>query len=126
MKLIFHLLLIPGRPDSVGNCSLVNQTEESFQIECEPGFDGGLSQTFQVEVYDSASQSLVANLSAVNPVFSMEGLTPGQLLDLLVYTYNARGRSDVTMLSAATLKPDRRIDGFPLQLCEWITGWLGV
>ncbi|XP_054284523.1 hemicentin-2-like [Macrosteles quadrilineatus] len=112
---VFHIIPA-GRPDSVGNCSMVNQTDDSVQIECDAGFDGGISQTFQVEVYDSASQTLVTNLSRETPSFALQGLAPGQLLDLLLYAHNSKGRSDVSMLSVATLKPDRRIDSFPLQL----------
>ena len=43
------LLLTPGRPYPVENCDLSNATG-SYVVSCRPGFDGGLTQTFNLEV----------------------------------------------------------------------------
>lgn len=91
-------------------------------MDCDPGFDGGLSQSFTLEVYDAVTQELLANLSAGSPVFAVGGLRPGLVLELAVTAHNAKGRSDVTTLSTATLSPDdRKIDGLPLQLGRLIS-----
>ena len=39
----------PGRPYPVEKCHLENETKALFLI-CSPGFDGGLTQTFNLEV----------------------------------------------------------------------------
>ena len=43
------MLLTPGRPYPVENCDLSNATG-SYVVSCRPGFDGGLTQTFNLEV----------------------------------------------------------------------------
>lgn len=48
-KFFFHIFT--GRPDSLTNCTILNQTYNGFQIECEAGFDGGMPQDFVIEVY---------------------------------------------------------------------------
>uniref|UniRef100_A0A1B6M7V2 Ig-like domain-containing protein n=1 Tax=Graphocephala atropunctata TaxID=36148 RepID=A0A1B6M7V2_9HEMI len=105
-----------GKPDGVSNCSIVNQTEDALQVDCEQGFDGGLPQQFVLEVYNSDTQELLSNWSAASPWFWVLGLPPGLTLRLAVVAHNSKGRSDVTVLTAYTPKVDRRIDGFPLQL----------
>lgn len=87
-------------------------------MDCQSGFDGGLAQTFTLEVYDSLTQDLLGNLTSATPWFSVTGLRPGLSLQLVVFAHNAKGRSEVVLLAACTLKPELRIDGFPLQLGE--------
>ena len=43
------MILAPGRPYPVEKCHLENETKALFLI-CSPGFDGGLTQTFNLEV----------------------------------------------------------------------------
>lgn len=45
-----------GRPDPVANCSVVNITYDMVAIDCAEGFNGGLVQVFQAEVYTSDYQ----------------------------------------------------------------------
>lgn len=40
-----------GKPQAPRNCSLWNQTAESVEVSCVPGFDGGLPQTFLLMLY---------------------------------------------------------------------------
>ena len=47
--LIFASFL-PGKPEGLKNCTTVNQTYESLSIKCEPGFSGGMEQSFILEV----------------------------------------------------------------------------
>ena len=42
-----------GRPAPLSECRLMNQTLPSLRIGCREGFDGGLPQTFQLEVTSS-------------------------------------------------------------------------
>lgn len=47
----FSFLIFAGKPDPLTNCTVLNQTYSGFQIECSPGFDGGLPQEFILEAY---------------------------------------------------------------------------
>lgn len=97
-----------GRPLALRNCSLTNQTVDGLEVECEPGFDGGLPQRFQLELYDATTMALRYNSSSEEPVFSVSGLEPGISLRLAVFAVNARGRSEPIVLDAVLLRGLRR------------------
>ena len=40
-----------GPPDSLTDCSLLNQTADSIHVACQPSSDGGSKQTFQLQVH---------------------------------------------------------------------------
>lgn len=46
---IFHVIGA-GKPDPLHNCSIVNRTNDSLEVECTEGFDGGQPQNFLLEV----------------------------------------------------------------------------
>ena len=60
-----------GPPEAPSNCSVVNQTTDSLEVECLPAFDGGLKQYFGLEVSDLQSGILLANFTDSNPVFTV-------------------------------------------------------
>ena len=63
----------PGPPDPPSNCSVVNQTTESLEVECLAGFDGGLRQNFYMKVEDSITGTVLANASAEQkPIFQVK------------------------------------------------------
>lgn len=64
-----------GPPDPPSNCSVVNQTTDSLEVECLPGFDGGLEQTFQLEVTDLQTDLVLANDSGQVPEFVVSNLS---------------------------------------------------
>ncbi|XP_068082092.1 nephrin [Anabrus simplex] len=109
---VFHIIAA-GRPDTPFNCSLVNQTTESLEVECLEGFDGGQPQYFLLEVFDLETGFLQANLSSKFPVFSVGGLAPGMVLKMLVYAANNKGRSDATVVEGFTLKIAEKQTGTP-------------
>jgi hypothetical protein len=47
------------------------------QVECNPGFDGGLEQRFLLEVLDVKSGLILINASNSLPIFTITGLNPG-------------------------------------------------
>lgn len=59
----FLLLLFSGRPFALQNCSVSNQSSDSLQVECEPGFDGGLPQQFLLELVEMPALRLARNIS---------------------------------------------------------------
>ena len=52
-----------GRPFSLQNCTVSNQSSDSLQVDCVEGFDGGLPQGFLLELVEMPSLRLVRNLS---------------------------------------------------------------
>ncbi|XP_073994337.1 neural cell adhesion molecule 2-like isoform X2 [Rhodnius prolixus] len=110
--------IIPaGRPDSVINCSLINQTEVSLGVECSEGFDGGLPQHFVMEVYETSRHVLMANVSSISPQLTVHGLPPGLDLEVVIYAVNSKGKSDTTVIQTSTLKsPMKRTAMSPTML----------
>ncbi|KAL3285867.1 hypothetical protein HHI36_000386 [Cryptolaemus montrouzieri] len=111
---IFHIITA-GRPDPPYNCSIINQTSESVEIECTEGFDGGQPQYFILEIYELQGELLLANVSAYSPTFSVGGLEAGKELKIAVYAANSKGLSDPTMLEGYTLKvAEKQTDVFEI------------
>lgn len=81
-------------------------------VECEPGYDGGMRQTYHLEVYNSAVDHLQANVSSQDsPVFQVSNLPPATSFILVLYASNSKGRSNSVALMANTLMPaERRTD----------------
>ena len=97
--------IIPaGRPDSVNNCSVHNQTFSSLQVSCGSGFDGGLKQTFQLELRDARTSRPIANISHDKPEFVVKGLMPGEGYIITIYSVNGKGSSEPVILHAFTMK----------------------
>ncbi|XP_060523485.1 nephrin isoform X2 [Cylas formicarius] len=100
---IFHIIAA-GKPDPLFNCSIVNRSNDSLEVGCEEGFDGGQMQHFQLEVYDRKTGVLQSNVSATIPLFIVSGLDPGKELKIVVYAANSKGRSEPALLEGFTLK----------------------
>ena len=60
-----------GPPEAPTNCSVVNQTTDSLEVECLPGFNGGLEQEFVLEVADMQSKVVLANATDKLPEFTV-------------------------------------------------------
>ncbi|CAG9813047.1 unnamed protein product [Phaedon cochleariae] len=99
---VFHIIPA-GKPDPPYNCTIVNMTIDSLEVECTEGFDGGQPQYFLLEVYDSGTGALLANVSAKFPVFIVSGLDPGKTLKMIVFSANNKGRSEQVALEGFTL-----------------------
>ncbi|XP_018322471.1 hemicentin-1-like [Agrilus planipennis] len=93
-----------GKPDPLANCTILNQTADSLNVDCLEGFDGGLDQFFVMEVYDAQSRKLVSNVTSKSPIFAVGGLESGLGFEVALYAANKKGRSDVSRLHASTLK----------------------
>ena len=54
---------------------MVNESTDSFQVTCTPGFNGGLPQHFTLEVYKEVEMKrvLAANMSSTIPSFTVSG-----------------------------------------------------
>ena len=96
--------VIPAeKPDPVTNCTVSNITHFSFVVTCDAGFDGGLLQSFRLQLFDS-NQTLL-NLTSNVPTFKVVGLQPEKTFAVTVFASNERGRSEKVVLQAFTTKP---------------------
>ncbi|XP_046737245.1 hemicentin-2 isoform X1 [Diprion similis] len=106
---VYHIIAA-GRPDMVHNCTTSNTSTNSFSVRCTEGFNGGLQQSFLLEVRESNSQDLRANLSSVVPRFSVTDLESGVLYQACIYAYNDKGRSEAMVVQAGTLRlPEKQL-----------------
>lgn len=56
------------------------------------------------------SQEIKSNITSPVPRFSVASLSPGNVYILSVYAFNAKGRSDPTVLNAAMLRmPEKQL-----------------
>ncbi|XP_046395125.1 nephrin-like [Ischnura elegans] len=93
-----------GRPAPLSNCTLGNRSTDWAEVECAPGFDGGLPQFFLLEAYDARTSRLRLNVTRNDaPLFRLTDLAPGSSLRLLLYAANAKGHSEPTVLEDVSL-----------------------
>ncbi|KAG8194330.1 hypothetical protein JTE90_029206 [Oedothorax gibbosus] len=98
-----------GPPETMRNCLVTNHTTESLLVQCEPGYDGGLPQTFHLEVYSSTNEHLKGNMTSEDtPSFLVQDLLTGTSFILVLYAANSKGRSNSVALVASTLRPAER------------------
>ncbi|CAL4131853.1 unnamed protein product [Meganyctiphanes norvegica] len=114
-------------PDPPKNCSVTNSTSDTVMVSCIEGYDGGLEQTFVVEVHIAETRDWVLNSTTVGfPEFLLEDLEPGSSYYLTLWSINARGPSTKTVLHAFTLPELRPLTGVAENIIFPITPILGV
>ncbi|XP_022829221.1 nephrin-like isoform X1 [Spodoptera litura] len=87
-----YTLLPATRPDPPTNCTVYNLTDDSLDLMCLPGYEGGLQCVYVVEVW--AAEGLVVNASNGGALWNLRRLGANRQLRLIVYAANARGRSE--------------------------------
>ncbi|KAJ8873987.1 hypothetical protein PR048_024827 [Dryococelus australis] len=106
---VFHIIPA-GRPDLVRNCSVANSSMTSFSIRCQEGYNGGLPQSFLLEVRDSSSHEVRVNMTGSYPRFAVTGLEPSCHYLVYIYSFNLKGRSEPVVTQAATLRlPEKQL-----------------
>ncbi|XP_055324788.1 protein turtle [Sitodiplosis mosellana] len=101
---VYHVIAA-GRPDQVHNCTITNISMTSLGIKCLEGFNGGLTQSFMLEVRDMSTQDIRANFTSPVARFAVSNLHPGSVYIISIYAFNSKGRSDPAVLPAAMLRP---------------------
>jgi len=98
---VFHIIpaIVPETPI---HCHIANQTLVGLRVLCDAGFDGGLQQTFHMEVLGLHDDRVHANLSRDVPSFWATGLPPGEKLYIRVFASNSKGRCAPIILKADT------------------------
>ncbi|XP_031352494.1 hemicentin-2 isoform X2 [Photinus pyralis] len=102
--------IIPASsPESPHGCRLRNSTTGGVEVTCVAGNDGGLPQSFVLEVTDIAIPAQPPSVTTLSdqgerslplyrvlgehPTFRLHSLKPDREYQLLVYAVNAKGRS---------------------------------
>ncbi|KAG1657757.1 Nephrin [Nymphon striatum] len=95
-------------PEAVSNCTITNITQSSLIVDCKPGYDGGLVQTFITEVYQKWTHVLKANISSeTSPSFEIVGLPSDTNFVVIIYSANIKGRSHALAVTTSTLSKNR-------------------
>ncbi|XP_034940665.1 neural cell adhesion molecule 2-like [Chelonus insularis] len=106
---VYHIIPA-GHPDMVHNCTTHNTSTSSFSVRCSEGFNGGLQQSFLLEVRESNSQEIRANITSPVPQFSVTHLDPGLLYQACIFAFNEKGRSEPMVVQAGTLRlPEKQL-----------------
>lgn len=79
------------------DCIVGNQSMSTLLIKCEAGSDGGLEQTFHLEIYRSGTGKLIKKVNATRPVFEVDKLPRSTTFVLILYAANSKGKSDTTV-----------------------------
>lgn len=137
--------IVPAaRPGALRNCTRRmpgNATQEVLEVECLSGYDGGMTQHFILEAYESRTMRLRLNLSSSVPMFRVDfsdllpttAYTP--MLHVVVYAVNAKGRSEAFLLEDIALKDaEKRTDSVtradsgltPLAVFGWLCAGAGA
>ncbi|XP_037073230.1 uncharacterized protein LOC119094260 [Pollicipes pollicipes] len=98
---VFHVIAA-GPPDPLYNCSISNYTGATITVQCLEAFDGGLLQTFLLNVF-SDENHVVYNKTSMKPQWHVQGLIPGQRYRIHAVALNAKGRSAAVILPADTV-----------------------
>lgn len=91
-------------PSQVTDCVSLNQTTSSLTIDCVAGYDGGLPQTFNLELYNNNNELIMNDTNHNKPVFVLQDLGSGNNYIAIVYSSNEKGRSQKFQIKLQTLK----------------------
>ncbi|XP_039283060.1 hemicentin-1 isoform X2 [Nilaparvata lugens] len=99
-------VVVAGRPFPLLNCSVTNQTSDSLHVDCAESFDGGLPQSFVMELLQLPELVSRFNVTVTHgpPSFALYGIQPGVSYRVNLFAVNAKGRSDPITLETITFK----------------------
>ncbi|XP_036342724.1 uncharacterized protein LOC118752004, partial [Rhagoletis pomonella] len=80
-------------PEPVKNCTAYNATANSIQIQCMPGYDGGIPQHFHVQVKDELTNQILYNTSYKYADFTVKRLPSDSVFVIRITAVNAQGPS---------------------------------
>ncbi|XP_016947465.1 uncharacterized protein LOC108022831 [Drosophila biarmipes] len=82
-------------PEPVKNCTAFNATANSLQIQCIPGYDGGIPQHFHAQIYDELNRQVLYNASYKYAEFTVKRLPSDSVFVIRITAVNAQGPSKV-------------------------------
>lgn len=82
-------------------------------MDCTEGFDGGLPQTFFMEILELPGLRSRLNVTSYRtpPTFFADGLDPGMSYRIMLYAVNAKGKSEATIIDPVTFKGVAKLQG---------------
>ncbi|EDW59180.1 protein turtle homolog B isoform X1 [Drosophila virilis] len=106
-------IVAAGRPFPLQNCTVSNQSVDSLQVDCVEGFDGGLPQSFMLELVELQSLRLARNITINHtPVtFVIENLDPAATYRMIIFAVNVKGRSEPTIIDDINFKGVAKLTG---------------
>lgn len=115
---VFHIIMAVA-PEPVENCTVINQSSDTFHMKCLPGFDGGMNQTFHILVRDRQTNNVkYDNASLTKPELIIENLDAGVAYLVAVFAINKKGSSPAVYNTVETLqRPELQLieEKIPLQ-----------
>ncbi|XP_051862318.1 hemicentin-1 isoform X2 [Drosophila albomicans] len=99
-------IVAAGRPFPLQNCTVSNQSVDSLQVDCIEGFDGGLPQSFMLELVELNSLRLARNITVTHtPVtFVIENLDQAATYRMIIFAVNVKGRSEPIIIDDINFK----------------------
>ncbi|TDG44787.1 hypothetical protein AWZ03_008761 [Drosophila navojoa] len=106
-------IVAAGRPFPLQNCTVSNQSVDSLQVDCIEGFDGGLPQSFMLELVELNSLQLARNITIHHtPVtFIIENLDQAATYRMIIFAVNVKGRSEPTIIDDINFKGVAKLTG---------------
>lgn len=96
---------VVGRPDQVHNCTITNISMTSLGIRCIEGFNGGLAQSFMLEVRDMGTQvSLPSNCGPWADIPSARGFRTTHFLPSLFPFFIQIGNTSQFHIALGTIR----------------------
>jgi len=119
---VYHIILAVS-PEPVENCTVINKSSETFHLQCLPGFDGGMNQTFHILVKERTShQVMYDNASLERPEVLIQHLEAGMAYIATVTALNKKGASLSVHKMVETLqKPELQLVEEKIEDAEELT-----
>ncbi|XP_023334724.1 nephrin [Eurytemora carolleeae] len=114
---VYHIIMAVT-PDPVENCTVINKSSESFHLQCLPGFDGGMNQTFHITVKERENGIVMYDDSnLLKPDVNIQHLKPGGNYLVSVTSYNKKGTSQPNHIDIETMQPpeSQQVEVFPVE-----------
>ncbi|KAL0839863.1 hypothetical protein ABMA28_016487 [Loxostege sticticalis] len=116
-----YTLLPATRPDPPTNCTVYNLTDDSLDLMCLAGYEGGLNCVYIAEVW--GNEGLVVNATNGAALWNLRRLGAKRQLKLVVYAANNRGRSEhVTFIVETAPRLSPRTEAQEVWEVNWLFG----
>ncbi|XP_055639841.1 nephrin-like [Toxorhynchites rutilus septentrionalis] len=122
-------------PSPVSNCTLYNRTQQFAEIQCAPGYDGGLPQMFVLELVSKFTGTRRFNFSNKHePYFILDRLEKlsalmsleNNTLSCVVYAINQKGSSRGVIIPNFEIGHMHPLQAASKHSTEWLPIALGI
>ncbi|XP_055600251.1 nephrin-like [Uranotaenia lowii] len=128
-------VILADLPSPVSNCTLYNRTQQFAEIQCAPGYDGGLPQMFMLELVSKRTGTRRFNFSNKHePYFMLEQLQKlatmmtqeNNSLSCVVYAVNQKGASRGVVIPNFQIGQIHALQTVSKHSTEWLPMALGA